>query len=217
MDILVIIMLALFLIIIAFMVVIYVIVRRNSVDKKFDRTIDSDLNNLDDDDDDDDFVNLNIVMPSRFKNNEEEKIEEEVKEEIKEYVQVENNIVEPKVVEKENISEEVKKIEPVSIIKNKEKIEELINVLINKKNYIFLANNNVVSKNDYIKLILDGKVYFGVVTKANYKKDISQFKVKPRKLIVVKKIVQNEHEKKDEGKVIQEEIVEFIPKKKERM
>lgn len=196
MDMLVLIMLALFLIIIAFVVIIYVVARRNAVDKQFNRKIESDLET--DLEDDDEFENINIVMPSGFQ----------------------NVILEKREDEKTDVKEEVKKDEIVFVEDLKEeKVEEVINVLINKRNYIFLANNNYVSKNDHIKLILDGKVYFGTITKANYKRDISNFKIKPKKLIIIKKI-----EKKDdtlnsnqENKLNREEIIEFVPKKKDRI
>jgi len=196
MELLVLAMLALFLIIIAISVIIYISVRRNSVDKKFYKVFDSKLDDDLDNDDDDDYVPINIVMPSSFK-----------KEEI-----VENE--EPKKEE-----EKVNIINPVVIKETKEsKLEDVVNVLINKRNYIFLANNNVVSKNDHIKLILDGKVYFGTITKANYQRDVSTLKTKPRKLIIVKK-----KEKSDSNKNIKKQIkkdslleMEFIPVKKEK-
>jgi len=166
------------------------------VDKKFDKVFDSKLDDDLDNDDDDDYVPINIVMPSSFK-----------KEEI-----VENE--EPKKEE-----EKVNIINPVVIKETKEsKLEDVVNVLINKRNYIFLANNNVVSKNDHIKLILDGKVYFGTITKANYQRDVSTLKTKPRKLIIVKN-----KEKSDSNKNIKKQIkkdslleMEFIPVKKEK-
>lgn len=191
MEILVLIMLALFLVIIAVAVIIYVSVRRNSVDKKFDKFFDSKYDD-DLDDDDDDYIPLNIVMPSSFKK--EEKIE--------------NEVVETKE------EEEIQIISPVVVNEaKKEKIEDVINVLINKRNYIFLANNNIVSKNDHIKLMLDGKVYFGTVTKANYQRDISTLKSKPRKLVIVKSKDKNDGNKKNNN----ENTMEFIPVKKDKV
>lgn len=198
MEILVLIMLALFLIIIAIAVIIYVSVKNNSVSKKFDNVITSKISNDFDDDDDEDYVPLDIVMPSSFKKDNGQVFENGNKDMIKD-------------VKFETIS-------PVIIKEEKqEKLDEVINVLINKRNYIFLANNNVVSKNDHIKLILDGKIYFGTITKANYKRDISLLKVKPRKLIVIKN-----KEKSDisrEVKDIKNSItdVEFVPIKKEKI
>lgn len=191
MDILVLILLALFIIIIALMVIIYVIVRRNMVERKFDKEL-----VLDEYDEDDDFEmegsNLNIIMPISFK----EKLEEE-KEELP--------------------NEDIQIIEPV-VIETNEKIEEVVNVLIDKRNYIFLANDNIVSKNDYIKLVLDGKVYFGVVTKANYKRDISQLNVRPRKLNIIKIIEKNDHkEEKNNNNNIQPINIEYVPIKKKKI
>lgn len=225
MEILVLALLALFLIIIAILVVIYVIVRKNHVNKKFDKQIENDLfDSLDDDDDDLKISNLNIVMPidsnkESFNNAfKDEKITIVEPVQFKENTaNLENEKVEPVQVE-ENASkleeEKIAVIEPVQIKEeNMPILEEVVNVLINKRNYIFLANNNVVNKNDYITINLDGKTYFGVVTKANYEKDISKLKVKPRKLNIIK-TKSKENKEEHIVNVSKETNVEYMPIKK---
>ena len=89
-------------------------------------------------------------------------------------------------------------------------MQEVVNVLINKKNYMFLANGNKVSKGEHIKLVLNKKIYFGLITKGNYMRDIRPLKNKPHKLIVIK----NNKVKKEEVEVLDTSDLEFIPKRK---
>lgn len=105
----------------------------------------------------------------------------------------------------------------VEVQENKETVpnvetdmQEVVNVLINKKNYMFLANGNKVSKGEHIKLVLNRKVYFGLVTKGNYMRDIKSLKSKPHKLIVIK----NNKVKKEEVEVLDTSDLEFVPKRK---
>lgn len=247
MDMLVLIMLALFLIIISFAVIIYVIVRKNSVDKRFNNNLNDDF---DDDEDDDDNM-INIVMPSSIRDNQvnsninldnesfkTEDVVDNKDEIVSKNENITNNdtivpIVEVTQNNEDSKTEEVtdnKEEKEVSknentpnndtiimVTPNNEKIEEVVNVLINKKNYVFLANNNIVSKGDRIKLILDGKVYFGTITKANYERDINSFKIKPRKLNVIKNIPKKEEDKEQVVEVENKEFeIEIIPKKKNK-
>lgn len=89
-------------------------------------------------------------------------------------------------------------------------MQEVVNVLINKKNYMFLANGNNVSKGEHIKLVLNKKIYFGLITKGNYMRDIRTLKNKPHKLIVIK----NNKVKKEEVEVLDTSDLEFVPKRK---
>ena len=60
-------------------------------------------------------------------------------------------------------------------------------------------------------------MYFGVVTKANYKRDISQLNVRPRKLNIIKIIEKNDHkDEKNNNNNIQPINIEYVPIKKER-
>lgn len=105
----------------------------------------------------------------------------------------------------------------VEVQENKETVsnvetdmQEVVNVLINKKNYMFLANGNKVNKGEHIKLVLNKKIYFGLITKGNYMRDIRPLKNKPYKLIVIK----NNKAKKEEVEVLDTSDLEFIPKRK---
>ena len=89
-------------------------------------------------------------------------------------------------------------------------MQEVVNVLIKKKNYMFLANGNKVSKGEHIKLVLNKKIYFGLITKGNYMRDIKSLKNKPHKLIVIK----NNKTKKEEIEVLDTSDLEFVPKRK---
>lgn len=241
MDILVLMMLALFLLIIVIAIVIYVIVRKNFVSRKFDKNLEKTFDNdLEDDLDDDMVEDISMPMPANiFEYSKEEKginsqnqnidtnnlIEEkntnvssvsdmETLSEKTENISIKNDEVTESLKE-ENVvidNKELVKEDNISRIDNNvNKVVDLINVLINKKNYIFLANGNVVSKNDHIKLMLDGKVYFGVITKANYQREIGHFKIKPRKLIIIKLIPKVE---KKEDLSLKNEFLEFEPMKK---
>ncbi len=202
MEILVLVMLALLLAIIAIAIVIYIVVRRSNVDKKFGKTINSEFDNFDDDDDEEDEV-INIVMPKSFDNNSDIKIEN-IEDKKKDNI-IQNNDV--------KIDDTLQIMPLVSIREEKKEIfEDVVNVLINTKNYIFLANNNIVNKGDHIKLILDNKVYFGTITKANYQRDINLLKVKPRKLI----LLENKDKKEEKEVTIKESYMEFMPMKKNK-
>ena len=88
----------------------------------------------------------------------------------------------------------------------------MLGLFINKRNYVFLANDSFVNKGEHIKVLLNKKIYFGVVTKANYERDIDSLKVKPRKLVIIK---DNKNTKKEESVDLEDDLV-FIPKKKQK-
>ena len=74
----------------------------------------------------------------------------------------------------------------INPIKAAAKHEEVINVLIGKKSYIFLANGNKLDIGTKIILRIDDKDYNGVVVKTNYERDLSTLDSLPRDLNVVK-------------------------------
>ena len=65
-------------------------------------------------------------------------------------------------------------------------------------------------KGEHIKLVLNKKVYFGLITKGNYMRDIRPLKNKPHKLIIIK----NNKAKKEEIEVLDTSDLEFVPKRK---
>ncbi len=76
----------------------------------------------------------------------------------------------------------------INPIKAASKHEEVINVLIGKKSYIFLANGNKLDIGTKIILRIDDKDYNGVVVKTNYERDLSTLDSLPKNLNVVKVI-----------------------------
>lgn len=95
-----------------------------------------------------------------------------------------------------NFEDEIKKYQiddddeitkELDVIKPLESLEqlELINVLINKKNFIFDANGNNLQKGERVKVLINRNVFLGIVTKSNYKRNRNEFKVKPQRLIIV--------------------------------
>ncbi len=76
-------------------------------------------------------------------------------------------------------------ITPIKAISN---VEEVLNVLIGDKAYIFLANGNKLNNGEKIILSIDNKNYPGVVVKSNYNRDLTALKILPKPLIVIKKI-----------------------------
>ncbi len=132
---------------------------------------------------------------------------EEVKEEIKVEVpeeeikitvpeeQEEVKVVVPETNNEETEFDEVEfhshpeeKIEEPIVVQPVNNMEDVVNVSIKDKSYVFLANGNHLEKNDEIILSLKGKDYRGVITRGNYQKDISTMKIQPKDLVVVKKI-----------------------------
>lgn len=231
MEILVILMLAAVFFAITMFIVSFIMIRKHQVDKAYQNGAD-DLYVEDDDDDDDEENNDNFVSNEANFNEVEDKINEEI------IIQdvIDENKVEHLELDSENkLDNQEKVIEPVEEVKsdfdentlvdiiipkvdNDEVIEEasetdlqeVVNVLINKKNYMFLANNNKVSKGEHIKLLLNKKIYYGLITKANYMRDIKPLKNKPYKLIIIK----NNKVKKEEIEVLDTNDIEFVPKRK---
>ncbi len=74
----------------------------------------------------------------------------------------------------------------INPIKMATKSSEVINVLIGKKAYIFLANGNKLDNGTKIILKIDDKNYNGIVVRTNYEKDLSTLETLPRELEVVK-------------------------------
>ena len=74
----------------------------------------------------------------------------------------------------------------VSITPIKSNLTEVVNVLIGKKSYIFLANGNKLDNGTKIVLRIDDKNYNGTIVKANYERDLTSLSSKPRPLDVVK-------------------------------
>ena len=65
-------------------------------------------------------------------------------------------------------------------------LTEVVNVLIGKKAYIFLANGNKLDNGTKIILKIDDKNYNGTVVRGNYERDLTSLKAQPRALVVVK-------------------------------
>lgn len=228
MEILVILMLAAVFFAITMFIVSFIMIRKHQVDKAYQNGAD-DLYVEDDDDDDENDDNF-VSNESNF-NEVEDKINEEV---IIQDVIDENKVVhleldsENKSDNQEEVIESVKEVKNgfdentlvdiiIPKVDNDEVIEEasetdlqeVVNVLINKKNYMFLANNNKVSKGEHIKLLLNKKIYYGLITKANYMRDMKPLKNKPYKLIIIKN-----NKSKEEIEVLDTSDGEFIPKRK---
>ena len=88
--------------------------------------------------------------------------------------------------EEDNINDNMDYTISIDPIKSASKNNEVINVLIGKKAYIFLANGNKLENGTKIVLRIDDKDYDGVVVKANYEKDLSTLNTLPKNLEVVK-------------------------------
>jgi len=217
MEILVILTLAAIFFAIAMFITSFIMIRKRQVDKAYQKGNDNLY--LDDDDDDDD-DNMQIF-------NRDEKIEETetINQENKENAdnitlsELEEN-KEHKTEEIKEVNEEKEELPKIDVIVpiNNEIIEEekqdvdmqeVVNILINKKNYIFLANDNIVKKGEHVKLVLNKKIYFGVITKGNYERDIKLLKSKPRKLVIIK------DNKKEEIELLDIDL-DILPKKKQK-
>ena len=61
---------------------------------------------------------------------------------------------------------------------------ELIDILINDKIVTFDANNNVLSNDEQVKVIMDNNTYDGIVKKENYHENINNIIVTPRLLVL---------------------------------
>lgn len=230
MEILVILMLAAVFFAITMFIVSFVMIKKHQVDKAYQNGADNLY--VEDDDDDEEENNDNLLSAESNFNEVDDKINEEV--------MIQDVIAENKVEHLELDSEsksdnQEEVIEPVEEVKsdfdentlvdiiipkvdndkvieeaNETDLQEVVNVLINKKNYMFLANNNKVSKGEHIKLLLNKKIYYGLITKSNYMRDIKPLKNKPYKLIIIK----NNKVKKEEIEVLDTSDIEFVPKRK---
>lgn len=209
---LILLILSLFLIIIALLVVIVVNLKKISVSRKFNREINEGVEEVQDEGEDEEESLINIPMPSSIKeslmlddnhkiddkievieNVNEELIEDDKDSTIDEVIEV----IEDKVEEKENHLSD----KNVSTNKN---MQEVVNLLIDKKNYVLLANGNQVEKGEHLKIRVLNKIYYATVTKGNYMKDISSFNVKPKKLIII-------------ARNLKMDVKEFTPKKKKKV
>ena len=165
MEILALIMMSLFVLIVIILIYLYIKLKSHSVSKHFNEI----MNN-------DDFSDYEMIEDDNsnvYKDSEVEVISD---------LNMIDNKVEP-----------IKEIVPEPVlIKNDNNEKELINVLINNKNYIFLANGNYVTKGEHVKVIINNRTYFGTITKANYMRDISTMKTKPIKLIIKKSKISEE-------------------------
>lgn len=209
---LILLILSLFLIIIALLVVIVVNLKKISVSRKFNREINEGVEEVQDEGEDEEEGLINIPMPSSIKeslmlddnhkmddkievieNVNEELIEDDKDSTIDEVIEV----IEDKVEEKENHLSD----KNVSTNKN---MQEVVNLLIDKKNYVLLANGNQVEKGEHLKIRVLNKIYYATVIKGNYMKDISSFNVKPKKLIII-------------ARNLKMDVKEFTPKKKKKV
>ena len=223
MEILVILMLSAAFFAIAMFIASFIMIRKHQTDKAYEKALDNlyfeddDFDNDDEtneeffDNEENELNNLDIIKTETL--DEDNKIineEIDVKEEVlvdQEFT--DNNkfddttidIIIPK-IEKNN-EENIKE-------KNKVNLQEVVNVLINKKNYICLSNNNVINKGEHIKLLLNKKIYYGLITKSNYDRDINALKNKPQKLVIIK----NNKIKKEDIEILELDEIEFIPKRK---
>lgn len=218
MEILVILMLGAIFLAITMFIVSFIMIRKRHTDKAYaqgdnEYYVDGD----DDEDGDTDFSFANLFGLNE--NVQDEKEDEYlVEEEIETLEQPEGtsiNEIENRDIQIEE-SEDVKDMDVVVMPnveeESEEDIQEVVNILINKRNYVFLANNNSVNKGEHIKVLLNKKIYFGVVTKGNYERDINGLKVKPRKLVIIK---DNKNSKKEEFVDLEDDLI-FIPKKKQK-
>lgn len=196
MEILVILMLALILFAIVMFIMSYIFMKKKQVDKdSFGNDLSLDLDD-DDDNNEDYFANTSVINIIS-----DDVINSDV-----------TNSNEASVDKSDVIVDNIDVIDPIINVDNSD-IEELISVLINKKVYIFLANNNKVEKNDHVKVLLNKRVYYGLITKANYLRDISTFKIKPQKLVLIKN-----DDKKSSNSLDEEDSLndEFLPKRKNK-
>ncbi len=209
---LILLILSLFLIIIALLVVIVVNLKKISVSRKFNREINEGVEEVQEEGEDEEESLINIPMPSSIKeslmlddnhkmddkievieNVNEELIEDDKDSTIDEVIEV----IEDKVEEKENHLSD----KNVSTNKN---MQEVVNLLIDKKNYVLLANGYQVEKGEHLKIRVLNKIYYATVIKGNYMKDISSFNVKPKKLIII-------------ARNLKMDVKEFTPKKKKKV
>ena len=220
MEILVILMLGAIFLAITMFIVSFVMIRKRHTDKAYAQGDNEYYVDGDDDEEDDDtdfsFANLFGLKENVQKEKEDEYLVEEEIETLEQpedtsINEIENRDIQIEEVEDKNDMNQVVVI-PDTVKESEEDIQEVVNILINKRNYVFLANNNSVNKGEHIKVLLNKKIYFGVVTKGNYERDINGLKVKPRKLVIIK---DNKNSKKEEFVDLEDDLI-FIPKKKQK-
>ena len=219
MEILVILMLGAIFLAITMFIVSFVMIRKRHTDKAYAQGDNEYYVDGDDDEEDDDtdfsFANLFGLNENVQKEKEDEYLVEEKIETLEQPEDTSINEIENRDIQIEEV-EDVKDMDVVVMPNEEEEsqedIQEVVNILINKRNYVFLANNNSVNKGEHIKVLLNKKIYFGVVTKGNYERDINGLKVKPRKLVIIK---DNKNSKKEEFVDLDDDLI-FIPKKKQK-
>ena len=103
-------------------------------------------------------------------------------------------------------------LEPVEY---KEEIE-LIDIMINDKDYIFDANNYHLYNSQEVEVLINGNSYHGIVTRSNYKDSLENFTQIPTKLEIKEPEVNDNFEeiKIEETNEDNYDFEEFVPKKK---
>ncbi len=91
---------------------------------------------------------------------------------------------------------------------------ELIDIMINEKDYIFDANNYHLYNNQEVDVIINGNSYHGIVTRSNYIDDLDSFTQIPTKLEIKEPTSDNSVEVEENTLDNDYELEEFVPKKK---
>ncbi len=82
---------------------------------------------------------------------------------------------------------------------------ELVEIIINNKNYVFDANGYDVSEGEKVRVILNGKIVNGRVIKANYTENLNKLIERPEKLVLSNEV--------EETKTFSDDM-DFVPRKK---
>lgn len=185
---------------------LYIITKNKKENEKINRDIDFSNDDIDPDDvtlsDYDDFVYRSLGNSKKdddyisdslddFLNNftyRDELDEDEYEEEIEEDIDNESKAKEEVMEQAKNIPTNFDYTISVTPVKANTTVSEVLNILIGNKAYIFLANGNKLNNGEKIILNIDNKNYPGVVVKSNYRRDLSNLKILPKPLIVVKKV-----------------------------
>lgn len=85
-----------------------------------------------------------------------------------------------------NISEDYKKFDDEEANNSKDKIE-LIDIMINGKDYVFESNGYQLYSGDEVNVLINDNIFTGIVTKSNYKDDVYNYTQIPTKLILEEK------------------------------
>ena len=93
---------------------------------------------------------------------------------------------------------------------------ELIDIMINDKNYVFDANNYHLNNNQDVLVSINGIDYRGIVTKSNYKADLDDFIQIPTKLELNEnvEIFDKKTEEVENTQESSNDMEEFVPIKK---